>query len=250
MRGSPNFRAYLHCRLHNFTVCQGKSCFCSFINLADTRICINCSWSQSLPLNVNVSNHSLRPIMWQSHFQGLLIRCSTCRLPRESRWVRSNLVRRLYCNDKWVRWWKLSASAPGSPPMLLWDRSKWVRLRIDPNKRRSTSRIELLARMRVFKLLSPSRALGETIVMLLLARSRTWRYGVSRKAMEPMPRIWLSWRCSSRVSGWSLCGMSYKLRPLQSTTLAWLSHQHSLGQEETAWISNRVDSIRNKPPKG
>lgn len=131
--------------------------------------------------------------------------------------------------------------------MVLKDRSNVVRFLIDTRRRRSTSRIELLARLRTFKLLSPRRALGESIVIELLARSRIWSCGVSLKDMEPRPRRRLFWRYSSRVSWWSWRGTSYSPRPRQSTTLVWVSHKHSLGQEETVWSNNRLDNAKTTP---
>lgn len=200
-----------------------------------------------LPLKANVSNHSLSPIRWQSHLQGLPFSCRTLRFPRASRCIRSSFVRRLYWSDRWVRMWKLSARAPGRPPMVLKDKSNMVRFLIETRSRRSTSRIELLAKLRTFKLLSPKRALGESVVIELFARSRIWSCGVSRKDMEPRPRRWLFWRYSSRVSWWSLRGISYNPRPRQSTTLVWVSHEHSLGQEETVWSNNRLDNAKTTP---
>ncbi len=122
-----------------------------------------------------------------------------------------------------------------------------VRFLIETRRRRSTSRIELLARLRTFKLLSPKRALEESVVIELFARSRIWSCGVSRKDMEPRPRRRLFWRYSSRVSWWSSRGISYNPRPRQSTTLAWVSHEHSLGQEETVWNNKRLDNAKTTP---
>lgn len=86
----------------------------------------------------------------------------------------------------------------------------------------------LCARLRRCRVLRPSRAVGEIDVIELFDRSRIRTRGISRKAIDTIPRMRLSWRYSSWVSGCSLRGMSYRPRPRQSTTL--LLQLHSFGQ--------------------
>lgn len=113
---------------------------------------------------------------------------------------------------------------------LLCERSRWESEWIGTRSRLSSSLRLLCARLRRCRVLRPSRAVGEIDVIELLDRSRVRTSGISLKAIDPIPRMRLSWRYSSWVSGCSLRGMSYRPRPRQSTTLLLLLQLHSFGQ--------------------
>lgn len=67
---------------------------------------------------MKVSSHSLRPMSWQSHLQGLLRSVRLSRWVRTSKRERSNLVSLLCDSPRWLRFLKLSPKAPGKPHRL------------------------------------------------------------------------------------------------------------------------------------